>query len=306
MRDSAAFRPRLVAPLQTGDAVPDLADLRSGLQMTKIRAPLAPGLFVAFGQWRGAPGFPEPVSALATGKGLTEAAAEAGCLGEMAENLSIGRGAHSGPVAAGSWPDARALDLADPQDPGSEGCAAHPDAQEARVRALCERVERAALALWWLGLPDVTAWRGTDGPRETALWLLDPGFGLPVVLALTQDRRGGWPVIGTAAAPDRAAAVSAALSEVMLAEVALLAPPAHPDHQRLLRQGGGLMARLPGLLAAPPAPPPGPPADPARIIAALQRAGHSADFADLTCPAVGVAVFRCLCRGLPSARALGL
>ena len=294
--------------------------LLAAMQITMIRAPFAPGLFVAFGVWQGAgQGFPTPVAPLATGKGLTQARALAGCGGEMAENLSIGVSAHASPVraagVAGSLagaPDARARDLSRADDPGSEGCAAHPDPDQARCRAFWERIERAALAAWWQGdlvawrlpLPDLHPYRQGNPARRTALWRLDVVPGLPAVLAVSDDGQGGAPVMGTAAAADGRSAVHAALCEVMLAELALLSPPGHPDRPRMARIADGLGARAQALNTAPAAPSDWPiPADP---VAHLRAQGHPVGFADLSCAAVGVPVFRCICPGLPVARPLGL
>lgn len=298
--------------------------LREGTEITLLAAPWAPGLVVAFGRWRGAA---QPVSPLATGKGPSRAAAIAGCLGEMAENLSIGTAAHAEPVRALAFRggamagDARARDLSRPDDPGSEGCAAHPNPAEARLRALCERWERACLAAWWVGEdtsgdgaafaaagvpggPNGAARRvgpdgappraGQDGPprrvgpdrappcagrdamflrptpwpldgaerilrgedpgrRRTRAWRIGGGAGLPwAVLVLTDDGAGGRIAFGTAADPVPRRALASALAEAMLAEIAWIAPAAHPDRQRAERLQPALARRLAALDDAAP------------------------------------------------------
>lgn len=371
--------------------------LGAGTELTVVAPPWAPGFRVAFGRWRGA--LPA-IAPLATGKGRSAEAAIAGCLGEMAENLSLG--APAAPVravpfhGAASARDARVRDLADPADPGSEGAAAHPDPAEARLRALCERVERAALAGWWAGgaagaaLPaagDVAGGLRGANPagRRSLAWRLPAPAGIAAVLALSDDGGGGRIALGTAAALDEAGALEAALAEALLAEIALLAPPAHPDRRRaedraplLARRWAGLVTRGAPMAAAPPLdrapllppdrpPPAGPtpspdrpslaipshPPDPsplalalpvgpplsarldgplpevapwaamppadfpgglvpgaspaamarlARAVGALRAAGVAGGFADLTHPALGLPVVRCLCPDLPSAR----
>lgn len=369
--------------------------LGAGTELTVVAPPWAPGFRVAFGRWRGA--LPA-IAPLATGKGRSAEAAIAGCLGEMAENLSLG--APAAPVravpfhGAASARDARVRDLADPADPGSEGAAAHPDPAEARLRALCERVERAALAGWWAGgaagaaLPAAGEVAGglrgaNPAGRRSLAWRLPAPARIAAVLALSDDGGGGRIALGTAAALDEAGALEAALAEALLAEIAWLAPPAHPDRRRaedrapvLARRWAGLVARREAMAATPPLPPDRPPlagsapplpdrpsraipprppdrsplapalpvgppvvacpegptlaaatwgimppadftgaclaplpgASPAamarlaRAVGALRAAGVAGGFADLTHPALGLPVVRCLCPDLPSAR----
>lgn len=293
--------------------------LREGTEIALIAAPWAPGLLVAFGRWRGR--LPA-MSPLATGKGRSRAAAIAGCLGEMVENLSLAAPAgpvfavpfHGGPILR----DARARDLADPGDLGSEGAAAHPDPAEAALRAICERVERAALARWWAapqGVPIPTggaeaALRQGGTGRRSRAWRIDLIPGLPVVLVATEDTGGGRIAIGTACALSPAAARDAALMEALLAEIAWSAPAAHPDRQRAEAAEPALAGRLAAMGAASP-----PMGDPdggalssasalAQAIARLSAAGVQGGLADLTHPEIGLPVMRCLCPDLPSARAL--
>lgn len=300
------------------------AALREGTEITVLAAPWAPGLILAFGRWRGAA---PALSPLATGKGPSREAAIAGCLGEMAENLSIGAGPgpvravpfHGGPILR----DARARDLSDPGDLGSEGCAAHPDPAEARLRALCERMERAALADWWRGqgpapVPlapgeaEAGMRQGNPGLRRSRAWRMESVPGIAAVLVLTDDGAGGRIALGAAAALSLPAARTAALAEAMLAEVAWIAPPAHPDHQRIARAQPQLAGRLGRLAAGMPAPAdagaagerPGGSARLDQAVARLRAAGVAGGFADLTQPGLGLPVVRCLCPGLPSARGL--
>ncbi|PZR00352.1 MAG: hypothetical protein DI533_07185 [Cereibacter sphaeroides] len=303
-------------PVQT-EFFPEI--LRTGTEVTVLRSPLAPGLVVAFGRWRGEM---SAISPLATGKGRDEGAAVAGALGEMAENLSIGARSHSGPVSAHfadgtlAVPDVRAIDLARRADSGSEGCACHGDPAEAKLRAALERLERAALAGWWLGRVEavgvgldadmVAGYRQGVVRRQVHAWRIDPLPGICAVMVLTEDQGGGRPVIGTAADVSLAVATEAALREACLGEIALLAPPDHPDYQRAMAFERAFSVRHAALGLAPGA---AAEADPlprslATVAGACASAGHPLAFADLTNPEIGLPVFRCVCPSLPSWRML--
>ena len=300
---------------------PAFAALQAQTELRFLRAPWAPGLVLAFARWRG--DLPA-LSDLAAGAGGTAPAARRRALGELVENLSIGAGAHGAPVPARDLAgqvlleDARALPEAGADNLGSEGCAAGPDAQTARLAALCEAAERAALALWWQGRlraqrvappPEVALWRaGGMVARRCRVFALPLLAGLAVRLVVCDDGQGGQPVFGSAAHPDPQKASRAALREAMQAELAWLMPPDHPDlPERDLRAEGlrlraaTLEGALEGAGAAEQAVPP---ADLAGLLRAMAAQGLRAGFADLTHPALGVPVFRCVCPDWPRARPL--
>jgi len=225
-----------------------------------MRAPSAPGLCLAFGTWRGADGWPEPISPYAAGKGATPELAALSCLGEMAENLCLGAAAHarqrpafqhlSGKPFKFEPMYALVRDLGDPNDPGSEGCAAGETPEDAIQVAMCERFERAAIRLWWTGeekaVPLSSEWLRDAGLQDYGKELRrdDPehrgavkyyliGTGLPhaTIIAAGQDRDGAEIALGYGCAVDPAIAARKALEEVILQELPLLTGKgkAHPD-----------------------------------------------------------------------------
>ena len=273
-----------------------------------MRLPLAPGLHVAFGRWKGAL---DPVSRLATGKGPDAASARLGCLGEMVENLSIGVAAHPQPLwisTAAGRVDARACNLADPADFGSEGCAARSDPDLARKGAILERVERAALAMWWTGKAEAAELAlGSDLParyrqgetrRWSRCWRIEAVPGIAACLAITGDAEGGPMVLGTAAADTDASACETALAEALLSEVALLAPPDHPDQLQALAMDRALLKRIgaPGPLAEIRG---GPTLSASDLVDLCHTAGHEMVLADLTHPVLGLPVWRAISTTLP-------
>ncbi|MCF1710611.1 YcaO-like family protein [Tabrizicola sp. J26] len=285
-----------------------LESLAADLEIHEMRSPLAPGLHVAFGRWKGAL---DPISRLATGKGTDAAAARLGCLGEAVENLSIGTVAHPLPVwaATAAGPvDARARNLTDPADLGSEGCAAHSDDTLARKSAVLERVERAALALWWLGkaeafeididLETMTRYRQGETLRWSRCWLIEAIPGIATCLVITGDAGGGPMVLGSAAADGAVEASQAALAEALLSEVALLAPPGHPDHQRALAMDRALARRVarPVTLTETH---PGQSLSADDLILLCHEAGQDMSLVELTHPALGLPVWRAVSSTLP-------
>lgn len=290
------------------------AILRDNTRIAVVEPPWAPGLAVAFGRWVGTM---VPVSPLATGKGPDRETALAGCLGEMAENLSIGVAAHPQPVLAAGM-DARVIDLGSPGDAGSEGCAAHGDPATAALRAVCERIERAALALWWQGqIPAASLgadrlaeqrYRAGVALRRTRAWRLDLVPGVASVLVLTDDGTGARIALGSAAALTLDDAVEAALREALLAEIAFLAPPEHPDRRRTEALDRMLRGRLPELERAG-ADAGDATADGENAAAVLDRCralGHAGAIADLTHPVLRVPVMRCVIPSWPLWRGLAL
>ncbi|MFZ0098246.1 MAG: YcaO-like family protein [Gemmobacter sp.] len=280
-------------------------------------APWAAGLAVAFARWHGEH---SAIADLATGTGADAASACVRALGEMAENLSLGAGSHPQPVPAIGRDgrvivaDARMLIPAGIADPGSEGVAAGETIAEAKIAALQERIERAALALWWGGrlparlvslpAPMLEQYRQGQTQRRSMLWHLPLMHSVTICLVLTDDGDGGRIAMGTAAHTDPHRAADAALREALQAEIAWLAPPHHPDvaHRDALHHA--LRSRLPVLVGASrievdrrgddnPLP---------QVEAELASKGLDWGFADLTAANIGVPVVRCVIPGWPLAR----
>ncbi len=285
-----------------------LESLAADLDIVELCSPLAPGLHIAFGRWTGT-GI--PVTLLSTGKGPDAASALLGCIGELVENLSIGIAAHAQPVwvtTDAGRVDARARDLADPADLGSEGCAAHSSPDLARKRAVLERVERAALAQWWLGRaeareitvdPELLArYRQGEALRWSRCWQVAAVPGIATCLAVTGDGNGGAMVLGSAAADSTAVACEAALAEALLSEVALLGPPQHADHRQAMAMDRALRKRI-GANGARNAPRQGPALSVDELVDFCRSAGHDMRLVDLTNPALGVPVWRAVSTTLP-------
>jgi len=211
-----------------------------------IRAPTAPGLCLAFGSWNTTEEFPEPILAHAAGKGSTPESAALSCLGEMAENLSIGYAVHAQrdltltPFSGEPFPfnSAQALsrDLSNPDDPGSEGCAAGETMEAAIEGAISERIERAAIHEWWTGRtradPIDEHWLNASGlraheatlrhgnPRQSSFYQIASSYPFPAIIAMTDGEVGI--ALGYAANPDPALAARRALEEAILQELPLL------------------------------------------------------------------------------------
>jgi ribosomal protein S12 methylthiotransferase accessory factor YcaO len=280
-------------------------------------APWAAGLAVAFARWHGEH---PAISDLATGTGADAASACVRALGEMAENLSLCVDSHPQPVPAIGREgrvivaDARMLMPAGTADAGSEGVAAGETLAEAKIAALYERIERAALALWWGGglvarmahlpTPLLAQYRQAQRQRRSMLWHLPLMDSVTICLVLTDDGGGGQIAMGTAAHSDPNRAADAALREALQAEIAWLAPPHHPDVAHRDALDAALRPRLPVLLGAgstvvgqgsgdDPLP---------RIEAELASKGLDWGYADLTTAQIGVPVVRCVIPGWPLAR----
>lgn len=294
-------------------------------RVTVVPAPWAPGMAVAFARWCGNR---PAVCDLATGTGADAGAAIARALGEMAENLSITSACHPQPVLVRGQrgtmicADARALPGEGLADPGSEGCAAGETEAAARMAALCERVERAALALWWSGqlLPRrmsppacLGLYRQGAGVRRTMFWSLPLLPPVTVCLVLSTDADAGRIAMGTAAHIHRDRAQDAALREALQAEIAWHVPAHHPDVPGRDAMHHAVAARWPALLAAPEEGAAEPAATPQHqsvaqgmrgIEQALTVQGLDWGFADLTSTEIGVPVARCVVPAWPLARPL--
>lgn len=286
-------------------------------EMRLLAAPWAPGLTIAFARWRGS----QPIlSSLATGTGPDPESAMRRALGEIAENLSLSPEAWPAPVVVCDpadgrrlCDDARARPQAGDDNLGSEGCAAGETATGARLAALCERAERAALARWWAGdlaarrlvVPEAARrYRGTARQRRDLLFALPFLPGLTICLAVSDDGAGGRLALGSAAALTPEDAADAALREAMQAEVAWLAPQTHPDVAQRDHAHRGLIQRLPQLLAAAPTTPAPGGGTLDTLLTELRQQGIAHGFADLTLVDPGIPVWRFVCPDWPRARPL--
>ena len=196
----------------------------------------------------------------------------------------------------------------------SNGCAAGPDADTAKLAAVLELVERDATGRWWYGqrsrptigiaeidgLGPLAAWLAARS-RQTWLFDITTDIGLPVVAAASAEPDGLDVALGFAARLDMKAAAAAAITEMLQMEISL-------DTARALGGSAGHWARwrrevtmsLPPL-AAGPAQPPGPfrpspahgaSADLPEVLAALARQKIDLWFVDMTRAEIGIPVFR--------------
>lgn len=114
----------------------------------------------------------------------------------------------------------------------TNGCAAGPTAQAARLAALCELVERDATARWWYGrwpcraMPvdglaaEVGDWLARRG-RRLAVFDITSDIAIPTVAALASDRDGSCLSLGFATRVCADAALQAAVMELMQLELKL-------------------------------------------------------------------------------------
>lgn len=121
------------------------------------------------------------------------------------------------------------------QDADSTGCAAGPTMEAAAFAALCECVERDALALWWhggQGAPTVPtaliderhprlSWWLDNRARRTRLYDLTTDLGVPVVAAVSADAAGRSVALGCAARPRVAEAALSAVTEMVQSEIGM-------------------------------------------------------------------------------------
>lgn len=292
--------------------------------VTILKAPSAPGLWVSFGTWRGAEGFPEPIAPHSAGKGVSRDRAVLACLGEMAESLSIGAAAHQGraltviPVAGAPFTPSRPEILVPmpraPNDVGSEGAAAGESLEEAIASARAEKIERIARRSWWQDTEEarplahdwlqqngVRAFEaslrgGAGAERRSAFFTMPSEAGLCTILAITEGAAGRS--MGTAAAETPVMAARKALEEAILEEIPLLTASGKPA-SALVGEEAGALERSESLVAK------------------LERAGRAAPVipvcapedspetrmvaCDLTLKSVGVPVARCAVSIAPAA-----
>ncbi|MCO5991790.1 YcaO-like family protein [Actinoallomurus rhizosphaericola] len=145
--------------------------------------------------------------------------------------------------------------------PISTGCAVHRTVEAAMVNALCELIERDALALTWLlrrPLPRLAEDRLPDSARSILAWCADHGIesflydattdvGVPVVYCLQtaeHTSRTGQ-LVGAACGFDGASLTEHALLEAMGLRLGIESRPAPPrryaDH-RVVDDGAAVMA----------------------------------------------------------------
>lgn len=148
----------------------------------------------------------------ASGAGVSRHDAMMRCLGETAEIIAM---------------DAHSVEH-------SEGIAAGPDIIFASYKALCERLERWAVYLWWKGdleaklsrHPEIekrltTLRNGANHLRITDIWMVK-GFGfLKVAICLSTNVDGSRPILGFGADICPISAANSAITENALMELNL-------------------------------------------------------------------------------------
>jgi thiazole/oxazole-forming peptide maturase SagD family component len=229
----------------------------------------------------------------------------------LARDLLTG---HQVPIPAQEvWLDCAAT-LEEPLvcDATSTGCAAGRTRQEATQAALCECIERDALALWWHGghaprplalevidrlQPRLFWWLRRRG-RNTRLLDLTSDIGLPVVAAVSSDRYGQLVAVGSAARPDVADAALAAVTEMVQAEAAMEAARAARDPELLTWDAHASISRQAQFNPVEGTPPP-PPAD---LLQRLAEHGLTALAIDLTLPEDPLPTMRVIVPGLCAMR----
>lgn len=117
----------------------------------------------------------------------------------------------------------------------SNGCACHPDVDQAKRAAVLELIERDAAARWWYGrrprplLPisnlqdDALATWLEGRSRRTRLYDITTELDVPVVAAASAESDGSDVALGFAASPDLREAASAAATEMVQMEISLAA-----------------------------------------------------------------------------------
>ncbi len=202
--------------------------------------------------------------------------------------------------------DGAAVSIAD-----SNGCAAGPTPDAAKLAALLELIERDAAGRWWYGRrlrstlpaavlsvqPGLADWLA-GRPRATHLVDITTDIAVPVVAAVSVAPDGSAPAIGFAARMGLADAALAATVEMLAVETSLL-----PEHDAAHDPVAATWQRL-GMAGLPPfgdqiatafatLPDHGSLADQlARCILAATEAGCRVFFVDLTRKALAIPVFR--------------
>jgi len=191
-----------------------------------------------------------------SGAGRTRDAAFARCLGETAELHAL---------AAGGVNDFVAV---------RDGLAAHPDGDEARLRAIFEAFERQAVRRWWRGgaaaqplSEEWLDWLGLDAAlaqaregaalkRRTGWWRIATDAGPCTVICRSMSTEGQDPILGFGCDMEPARAADKALQETLLMEMnlmELLAARSSGDEAGLLPLRNRIAAyarRCPALLPA--------------------------------------------------------
>lgn len=194
----------------------------------------------------------------------------------------------------------------------SNGCAAGPNLEQARYRALLELIERDALAIWWANrlqrpslaqhlVPDAQQSIEALSQEGICVSLLDltTDLGVPVVCAVGAQADGTRPFLGAAAASTYPAAAMRAVSELAQTWLWNQADGSAPEftawlNRATLQTHGYLrpretLSRLPGSQPAEEC---------ADLVQRLSAAALEAYWLDLTRPEIGLPVCRVIVPGI--------
>lgn len=197
-------------------------------------------------------------------------------------------------------------------DANSTGCAVGVDRDNAMAAALCECIERDAVALWWHG-----GWPAADLPlevidtrqprlfwwlhqraRRTLLLDITSDIGVPVVAAVSSDPTGHMVATGTAARPRLADAALAAVTEMVQTEVGMELATEAGDPEVLAWTDHASTRDQPQFRAAGPAREHAAAMEPGAVLSRLSALGHPALGVDLTLPDDPLPSVRVLVPGL--------
>ncbi len=198
----------------------------------------------------------------------------------------------------------------------STGCAVGGDRDSALAAALCECVERDAVALWWHGQRPAAAlplevidaqqprlfWWLHQRARRTRLLDLTSDIGLPVVAAVSAGADGRGVATGTAARPRIADAALAAVTEMVQTEVGMALAEDAGDPEVLAWIRHGSMRDQPQFQATLPAREEAVPMTMGAVLSRLAGLGHPVLAVDLTLPEDPLPCVRVLVPGLCAMR----
>ncbi len=196
----------------------------------------------------------------------------------------------------------------------SNGCAAGPTIEEAKLAAVLELIERDATARWWYARTrrapvDLASVADEGGilvwlaarPRRTWLFDITTDLGIPVFAAASAEPDGRDIALGFAARLEPQAAVIPALTEMLQMEVSLTAAralgEAAPNWAEWRAKVSMATAPLDAAMKTRPEPlhVSRTPVGPSRLSAVLDACARCAIdlyFADMTRPGIGVPVVR--------------